>query len=132
ARRRCTAAADQRGRYLHGDLDGGFRYARIDPRSQKVVSRMTFAQSTGSTKALHTLTGFRFASFVLCTFLASVSAARADDAAGFDAAAVDRARADFVERMVSKHGFERAEVAATLADVTISTQILETIARPAE
>lgn len=58
--------------------------------------------------------------------------AGAQDAPRVDPQAVERAKSDFVERMVTKHDFDAAEVAATLEDVEINTRILETIARPAE
>jgi membrane-bound lytic murein transglycosylase B len=52
--------------------------------------------------------------------------------AAVDMAAVERAKREFVERMVTKHDFTAAEVERTLAGVEINERILETIARPAE
>jgi len=49
-----------------------------------------------------------------------------------DAQAVERAKREFVARMVSKHGFDAHDVEQTLASVEIQEKILETIARPAE
>ena len=52
--------------------------------------------------------------------------------AAVDTEAVDRAKREFVERMVSKHDFTAEEVERTLEGVEIHERILETIARPAE
>jgi membrane-bound lytic murein transglycosylase B len=49
-----------------------------------------------------------------------------------DTDAVAAARAAFVERMVSTHGFDRAEITATLADAKIDSDVLQAISRPAE
>ena len=49
-----------------------------------------------------------------------------------DEAAVETARNEFIERMTAKHGFERGEVAATLADAVIDANVLQAISRPAE
>jgi membrane-bound lytic murein transglycosylase B len=49
-----------------------------------------------------------------------------------DAAAVETARAAFVERMADKHGFDRDATAATLAGATIDERVLRSISRPAE
>jgi len=56
----------------------------------------------------------------------------ANASAAVDMEAVERAKREFVERMVSKHDFTREEVERTLADIEINERILETIARPAE
>src|SRR5690606_4884533 len=56
----------------------------------------------------------------------------ASASAAVDTEAVERAKAEFVERMVSKHGFTAEEVERTLEGVEIHERILETIARPAE
>ncbi|MBN1237254.1 MAG: lytic murein transglycosylase B [Gammaproteobacteria bacterium] len=70
---------------------------------------------------------------VACIALAALAAhADEDGAPRVDAAAVDRAKAEFAERMASKHGFDAEEVAATLDGAEIHTRILETISRPAE
>jgi membrane-bound lytic murein transglycosylase B len=63
------------------------------------------------------------------TVLVHVAAAQN---AGVDPAAVEKARSAFVDRMVSKHGFDRATIAATLAGVVIDDSILQAISRPAE
>lgn len=49
-----------------------------------------------------------------------------------DRAAVDDARATFVERMVDKHGFERDAVTDMLSTATIDQRVLDAISRPAE
>jgi membrane-bound lytic murein transglycosylase B len=49
-----------------------------------------------------------------------------------DEQAVMAARTDFVERMVTKYGFDRADVVATLTGATIDARILRAISRPAE
>jgi membrane-bound lytic murein transglycosylase B len=51
---------------------------------------------------------------------------------GVDSAAVEQARSAFVDRMVAKHGFDRAAVAETVAGATIDDSILQAISRPAE
>ncbi|HEX6993797.1 MAG TPA: lytic murein transglycosylase B [Gammaproteobacteria bacterium] len=56
----------------------------------------------------------------------------ANASAAVDMEAVERAKREFVERMVSKHDFTREEVERTLGDIEINERILETIARPAE
>ncbi|HEU4619376.1 MAG TPA: lytic murein transglycosylase B [Gammaproteobacteria bacterium] len=55
-------------------------------------------------------------------------AARAD----VDAAAVESAKNAFLSRMVEKHGFEKASLAATLDGIKINDKILETISKPVE
>src|SRR3970282_2449735 len=60
-----------------------------------------------------------------------VQLATAQDLA-VDTEAVAAARATFVERMVSTHGFDRAEITATLADAKIDSDVLQAISRPAE
>ena len=50
----------------------------------------------------------------------------------YDAAAVAAARAEFVERVVAEHGFDRADVESTLAGAAIDESILRSISRPAE
>lgn len=52
--------------------------------------------------------------------------------AGYDTAAVNRARAGFIERMVTDHGYDRGDLESLFADVRIDESILEAIARPAE
>lgn len=47
-------------------------------------------------------------------------------------AAVTQARREFVDRMVSAHGFDRAELSAALGKAEINQKILDTIAKPAE
>jgi membrane-bound lytic murein transglycosylase B len=64
-------------------------------------------------------------------FASCVQLAAAQDVA-VDPEAVATARATFVERMVSTHGFDRAEIAATLADAKIDSDILQAISKPAE
>ena len=49
-----------------------------------------------------------------------------------DEEAVAAARVAFIERMVTKYGFDRDAIAATLTDVAIDTRVLEAISRPAE
>jgi membrane-bound lytic murein transglycosylase B len=49
-----------------------------------------------------------------------------------DQAAVEAARTQFVERMVTKHGFDRVETATALARATIDERVLRSISRPAE
>jgi membrane-bound lytic murein transglycosylase B len=49
-----------------------------------------------------------------------------------DPAAVDKARREFLERMVTEHDFDRAELAAVLATANIHQSILDAISRPAE
>jgi membrane-bound lytic murein transglycosylase B len=56
----------------------------------------------------------------------------ASASAAVDMEAVERAKREFVERMVTKHAFSAAEVEEILSGVEINEQILETIARPAE
>src|SRR5690606_3445320 len=41
-------------------------------------------------------------------------------------------RAQFVERMVADHGFDRDELAAVLATATLNDDVLEAISRPVE
>ena len=64
---------------------------------------------------------------LLCSMLLGV-----DATAAVDMAAVERAKREFVERMVSKHDFAAEEVERTLEGIEINERILETIARPAE
>jgi membrane-bound lytic murein transglycosylase B len=47
-------------------------------------------------------------------------------------AAVDQARSAFIERMVTKHDFERTALTALLADAKVNQTILDAMARPAE
>jgi membrane-bound lytic murein transglycosylase B len=49
-----------------------------------------------------------------------------------DEAAVERARAAFIERVVAKHAFDRAELTQILGGATIQDRVLELISRPAE
>lgn len=60
----------------------------------------------------------------------SVSAALA--AVEVDEAAVGEARRAFIDRMVSRHGFDRDTLTDTLTDAEIDTRVLEAISRPAE
>lgn len=66
--------------------------------------------------------------------LAAVLAAGASAAqdVAIDASAVAAARGAFVDRMVVEHGFDRAELDATLATAEISADVLRAISRPAE
>jgi membrane-bound lytic murein transglycosylase B len=50
----------------------------------------------------------------------------------FDYDAVVAARADFIERMVATHDFDREELATMLGEAKIIDSILEAISRPAE
>ncbi len=52
--------------------------------------------------------------------------------AAVDTAAAERAKQEFIERMVTRHGFAVEDVERTLEGVEINERILETIARPAE
>jgi membrane-bound lytic murein transglycosylase B len=56
----------------------------------------------------------------------------AQAAADVDQAAIDSARAAFVERMVSGHGFDRESLEETLARAQIDPRVLAAISRPAE
>lgn len=67
-----------------------------------------------------------------CLLLAAGMLVAATGRAEIDAEAVERAKRDFVARMVSKHGFDAQDVERTLAKAEIQEKILETIARPAE
>jgi len=67
-----------------------------------------------------------------CLLLAAGMLVAAAARAEIDAEAVERAKRDFVARMVSKHGFDAHDVERTLARAEIQEKILETIARPAE
>lgn len=53
-------------------------------------------------------------------------------AAEYDTAAVEAARARFVERMATEHGFDRVPLEAMLEDASILDSVLEAISRPAE
>jgi membrane-bound lytic murein transglycosylase B len=57
--------------------------------------------------------------------------ALADDVV-VDPGAVEAARGAFVERMVEKHGFDRAKLDAVLAEAQILPDVLRAISRPAE
>lgn len=63
-----------------------------------------------------------------CALVSPLAVAEID----IDMEAVERAKRDFVERMVSEHGFEAADVERTLDDAEILRDILDTISRPAE
>jgi membrane-bound lytic murein transglycosylase B len=65
-------------------------------------------------------------SFLLC--LAAVVPA----AAQVDSDAVTRARAAFIDNMVSKHDFDRAALSEILAGAQIDQRVLDAISRPAE
>lgn len=70
---------------------------------------------------------------LLAAFSALVCAAPvAAQEVAVDAAAVEAARASFIERMAAEHAFERAEVESILAGATIEQDILRAISRPAE
>lgn len=92
---------------------------------------MTFIASPGSRRILCCSRRI-FSSFVALVATAAASAACADGPPEVDPAAVERAKAEFAERMASEHGFDASDVAATLDGVEINTRILETISRPAE
>ncbi len=49
-----------------------------------------------------------------------------------DMVAVDAARQEFIERMVSRHQFDRDRLAEILDDAQIDTRVLDAISRPAE
>src|SRR5690606_23358734 len=115
ARRRRAVAAHQRRRDIDGDVDGRFRYARSDQRSQETTRGMT-PKPPRSTRPI-------LASLLLFT---AVTAYAQPNQPTVDQQAVDRAKSAFVERMVSKHGFTAEDVEATLADVDINAGILET------
>ncbi|HEX7081767.1 MAG TPA: lytic murein transglycosylase B [Gammaproteobacteria bacterium] len=68
-------------------------------------------------------------SLLLALLVGLVAGSASADA---DPDAVEHAKAAFVERMVSRHGFAADEVESALAGVEINEKILETIARPAE
>lgn len=53
-------------------------------------------------------------------------------AVDYDPAEVEAARAAFVDRLVTEHGFERAFLERTLGQAAIVDSVLEAIARPAE
>jgi peptidoglycan lytic transglycosylase B len=76
----------------------------------------------------------RIARRVACLLITTVwmAAPPALAQTGYDAAAADQARASFIERMVTSHGYERAALERVFADVRIDPAILESIARPAE
>ncbi|MDJ0740678.1 MAG: lytic murein transglycosylase B [Gammaproteobacteria bacterium] len=61
-----------------------------------------------------------------------VSAALLVAAAATPAKTPDQLRAEFIDRMVSKHGFSRDEVTRTLYQAHTSRKILDAISRPAE
>jgi membrane-bound lytic murein transglycosylase B len=64
--------------------------------------------------------------------LALVASGSAAQDVAVDTGAVDAARDAFVDRMVAEHGFDRAELAATLARAEINQDVLRAISRPAE
>lgn len=63
------------------------------------------------------------AGFVFC-FVCGIASA--------DDASVERARSAFVDRMVEKHGFDRAALTTQLGAAEINQKILDAISRPAE
>jgi len=71
------------------------------------------------------------AAAVLLAISVSCGAQANNEEAGNEAA-VAQARRDFVDRMVSAHGFDRAELAAALGKAEINQKILDAIAKPAE
>jgi membrane-bound lytic murein transglycosylase B len=68
---------------------------------------------------------------VVCGLL-SAACLSATAQAGVDEAAVATAKNAFLSRMVEKHGFEKASLAATLDEIKINDKILETISKPVE
>jgi membrane-bound lytic murein transglycosylase B len=68
----------------------------------------------------------------LVTALVALPAAGGAQGLAPDDPAVAAARSAFVDRMVSAHDFDRAELSALLDSATIDATILERIARPAE
>lgn len=66
------------------------------------------------------------------TILIAAVAMPAFAQSGYDAAAAERARARFIDRMVAGHGYDRDGLEQLLADAHIDATILEAIARPAE
>lgn len=73
----------------------------------------------------------RYLSVSVCLAF-SLAAPLAAQEIGVDAARVAEARAALVDRMVTEHGFERAELLAVLEGATIDESILRVISRPAE
>ncbi len=69
---------------------------------------------------------------LLAAFWACAASAAPAARAAVDPAAVAKARAAFVTRMVEAHGFDRASLETTLEGVEIDTKILDTISHPAE
>ncbi|MFL2546139.1 MAG: lytic murein transglycosylase B [Candidatus Rariloculaceae bacterium] len=67
-----------------------------------------------------------------CLSLAILAVSGASQAYDFDQDAVDAARAEFIERMVETHDFDRAELVSLLGEAEIVDSILEAISRPAE
>jgi len=71
------------------------------------------------------------ARLVACSLALLCRAGAAQDIA-IDTGAVETARGAFVDRMVAEHGFDRAELTATLASAEINRDVLQAISRPAE
>ena len=71
------------------------------------------------------------ARLVACSLALLCRAGAAQDIA-VDEGAVETARGAFVDRMVAEHGFDRAELTATLASAEINRDVLQAISRPAE
>jgi membrane-bound lytic murein transglycosylase B len=67
-------------------------------------------------------------SYSLCLFLTVALPVGAQ----VDQASVDRAQAAFIDTMIGKHGFERAELVEMLAGATIDQRVIDAISRPAE
>jgi membrane-bound lytic murein transglycosylase B len=66
------------------------------------------------------------AAFAASLALLACGVARADNES------VAKARSEFVDRMAAAHGFDRAALAAALAEATIDQKIIDTMSRPAE
>ncbi|HEX6998301.1 MAG TPA: lytic murein transglycosylase B [Gammaproteobacteria bacterium] len=64
--------------------------------------------------------------------LTALAGAFATSAFGDNQAVFEANRAQFVERMVADHGFDRDELAAVLATATLNDDVLEAISRPVE
>jgi membrane-bound lytic murein transglycosylase B len=64
--------------------------------------------------------------------IAAATCASGASAVEVDAAAVDRARQAFVERMAAEHGFEVDSLAALLDQAKIEESVLQAMSRPAE
>jgi peptidoglycan lytic transglycosylase B len=72
----------------------------------------------------------RLGSIAFCTVLLGFAAGAA--AADLDMKAVDKQRAQFVDRMTREHGFSRRELDAVLKSAKIDERVLAAMSRPAE